>query len=335
VDQHRFDTMTRSLSSVPSRRTLLRGLAGLSLALGAARLPGAATAKKKHKQHKKKQTKQNKQQHERDAANTDQARLAAAGGPCGPCQKKQKGQCVPKPDGTPCGGGQICQAGVCQAPPAPTCETTCAGCCSDGQCYPGDTNQTCGQDGALCVSCAGDEACTAEGVCGPPSTCGIGGPCLVFVTSVASQGNLGGLAGADATCQSLAAASGLFGTYRAWLSDGTASPATRFVHSPGPYQLVDGTTITANWADLTDGAIQAPIVITEQGTVVSSPEVWTNTRADGTVNSDTRHCHDWTTVDSGAGQTGYVWANNVADWTDTQPVSACSESHHLYCFQQS
>ena len=327
MDQHRFDLLARTLSGMSSRRNLLRGLTALGLGVGITRLPGAATAKRKRNQGKKQHTKQT----EHETANIDQARLAAAAGPCGPCQKRKKGTCVPRPDGTPCDGG-ICQGGVC-APP--TCETTCSGCCYDGQCYPGDTNATCGKDGATCVSCAGDEICTAEGVCGPPSTCGIGGPCLVFVTSVASQGNLGGLAGADALCQSLAAGSGLFGTYRAWLSDGVESPSTRFVQSPGPYRLVDGTTIAANWADLTDGAIQAPIVITEQGNVVAGQEVWTNVRADGTANSGTRHCHDWTTVDSGAGQTGYVWANNVADWTDTQPVSACSESHHLYCFQQS
>ena len=331
MDQHHFDTLTRSLTSVPSRRTLLRSLAGLGLGLGVARLPQAAAAKKKRKQHKKQHEKQHTKQTAPETANTDQARLAAAGGPCGPCQKRKRGTCLPKPDGTPCEGG-ICQDGVC-APS--TCENTCAGCCYDGQCYPGNTNATCGQDGAVCVSCAGDEICTAEGVCGPPSTCGIGGPCTVFVTSVDSQGNLGGLAGADTLCQSLAAASGLFGTYRAWLSDGAESPSTRFVHSTGPYQLVDGTTIANNWADLTDSALQAPIVITEQGAVVVGEEVWTNTRADGTAISDTRHCHDWTTVDSGVGQIGRAWANNVEDWTDAHTVSACSAGHHLYCFQQS
>ena len=337
MDQNRFETVTRSLTSLPSRRALLRGLAGLGFGFGIARLPQAGEAKPKRKLQRK-QHKQNKtqptQQNERATSRTDPARLATAG-PCGPCQKRKQGQCVPRPNGTPCDGG-ICQDGVCQAPdPNPTCETTCAGCCFDGQCYPGDTNANCGTDGALCAACPSDDVCTAEGVCGPPPTCGTGGPCLVFVTSVTPNGNLGGLDGADALCQSLAAANNLPGAYRAWLSDETGSPSTRFIQSPGPYRLLDGTTIAANWADLTDGALQAPIVITEQGDVVVGEEVWTNTRADGTGNSATRHCHDWTTVDSGVGQIGWVWANNVEDWTDARTTSACSAGHHLYCFQQS
>jgi hypothetical protein len=53
MDQHRFDSLTRALTSVPSRRTLLRGLAGLGLGLGVARLPRVATARKKRKQKPK------------------------------------------------------------------------------------------------------------------------------------------------------------------------------------------------------------------------------------------------------------------------------------------
>ena len=52
MDQHRFDTLTRSLSGASSRRALLRGLAGLGLGLGIARLPQTAAAKKR-KQNKK------------------------------------------------------------------------------------------------------------------------------------------------------------------------------------------------------------------------------------------------------------------------------------------
>jgi hypothetical protein len=46
VDQHRFEAVTRFLSGVPSRRHLLRGLAGAGLGLGVARLPDGAQAKK-------------------------------------------------------------------------------------------------------------------------------------------------------------------------------------------------------------------------------------------------------------------------------------------------
>src|SRR5262245_50165626 len=121
-----------------------------------------------------------------------------------------------------------------------------------------------------------------------------GGTCLVFVSSQTYDGKLGGLRGADAKCQALAAAANLPGAYKAWLADATASPSTRFVKSSGPYQLVDGTTIATDWADLTDGGLQAPIDVTEQqGSPGGSGEVWTNANPDGTKKSQS-HCANWT-----------------------------------------
>ncbi len=53
VNQHRFDGLTRSLASVPSRRDVLRGLAGAGLELGAARLPGVVAAGETRRKVKK------------------------------------------------------------------------------------------------------------------------------------------------------------------------------------------------------------------------------------------------------------------------------------------
>ena len=49
MNQNRYAIVTHSLTSVPSRRDVLRGLAGAALGLGAARLPTRAEAKKKRK----------------------------------------------------------------------------------------------------------------------------------------------------------------------------------------------------------------------------------------------------------------------------------------------
>src|SRR4051794_402552 len=83
----------------------------------------------------------------------------------------------------------------------------------------------------------------------PPVACGSSSSC-VFVSSALYSGALGGLSGADSKCQGLAAAAGLPGSYKAWLADTTGAPISRFVHSTGPYRLVNGTTIAANWTDL-------------------------------------------------------------------------------------
>ena len=122
------------------------------------------------------------------------------------------------------------------------------------------TKAFCGAGGGTCQACGEGEVCVG-GACEPACN-----PCRVFVTSTTHDGNLGGLAGADAICQARAAAAGLPGTYLAWLSDGSASPATRFLtQSAGPYRLVNGTTIADDWADLTSGDLDAPINITETG----------------------------------------------------------------------
>ena len=54
MDQSRFPLVTRSLTRVPSRRDVLRGLVAVGLGLGAPRLPAAAAAKKRRKRRKKK-----------------------------------------------------------------------------------------------------------------------------------------------------------------------------------------------------------------------------------------------------------------------------------------
>ena len=66
---------------------------------------------------------------------------------------------------------------------------------------------------------------------------------------------------------SIANAANLPGTFLAWLSDDTGSPATRFSQDGGPYQLVDGSIVANNWSDLTTGNAQVLIDETETGGV--------------------------------------------------------------------
>lgn len=62
MDHHRFATLARVLTSVPPRRHVLTGLAGLGLALGTSWLPDHTEAKKKrNKKRKRKKGKKSKQ----------------------------------------------------------------------------------------------------------------------------------------------------------------------------------------------------------------------------------------------------------------------------------
>ena len=170
-----------------------------------------------------------------------------------------------------------------------------------------------------------------------PAVCGSGGPCTIFVTSTTYDGNLGGLAGGDAKCQTHAAAAGLPGMFRAWLSGNALDASSRFDLSAGPYRLVNGTTIATNLTDLTDGTLAAPIDVTESGAFVeqtAETRVWTATLADGTsfgqTCSNTSSPADWSTT-SARTVAGVSTAAN-ASWTFLA-VEPCATFLHLYCVQ--
>jgi hypothetical protein len=151
----------------------------------------------------------------------------------------------------------------------------------------------------------------------------------VFVTSGAGfEGDLGGLAGADAICQERAAAAGLPGTdWTAWLSDSTENAIDRI--PDGQYRLVDGTQVADDKADLTDGRLKAEIILTENGQERSA-SVWTGTGQNG--NGTLNNCNDWTV--NSAESVGDVGFNGYTEdfWTLLPPPAQCSEQYHLYCF---
>ncbi|MFT4038312.1 MAG: hypothetical protein QM692_09050 [Thermomicrobiales bacterium] len=190
-------------------------------------------------------------------------------------------------------------------------------------------------DGAACVGgvCEG-------GVCVSPAVCGAGGPCTVFLSSEKVQGNLGGLSGADAKCQSLASAAGLPGSYKAWLSDDTSSPSSRFFRSSGPYVLIDGTVVANSWADLADGTpLLATIKVTETGgDYGDTSNAWSNTTADGVAISSgdpgEGSCTNWSSnANNVSGGFGSILSKT--DWSMVTTTSFCINRLHLYCFQQS
>lgn len=228
-----------------------------------------------------------------------------------------------------CCGALACQGGVCR----PTCNAiTCPhGCCDAGGCRSGNADAACGRDGADCTACPAGQVCR-DGACG---ACGQGGPCLVFVTSSTHTGALGGLTGADAVCQNLAAAARLSGVYRAWLADATGAPATRFTRNPGPYRLVDGTKVAGSWTALTKGALAHAIDQTETGQLARGA-VWSHVQPDGQAAASDRHCGNWTVSD--VRQFGDFGSSTVKgeSWTASATVSCdgAGQPTRLYCFQQ-
>ncbi len=169
---------------------------------------------------------------------------------------------------------------------------------------------------------------------------------IVFVTSSIGTGNLGswtnaggatGMAAGDAVCQALASAAGLPGSYRAWLSDSTASARDRMAHSNAAYMRVDGVRIGTGWSDLTGASyLDNPVDRDEQGRAIAGERVWTHTRPNstsgyGVVIGDA--CLNWTSSNiTNVGVFGSTDSSNFL-WTEAAAVH-CEAANRLYCFQQ-
>lgn len=161
----------------------------------------------------------------------------------------------------------------------------------------------------------------------------------VFVTSTTYNGNLGGLAGADAKCQERAgyissALGGGGSVWKAWLSSGLGlAPMDRLSHSNNQYKLLNNNVIANNWDDLTDGILSKPINVNEFSQPVSSSYAWSNSYANGGWIADgtSSNCSNWSFTTGGVSvgnvnSTSYLWSwgTNVN----------CSDQARLYCFEQ-
>ncbi|HTQ45878.1 MAG TPA: hypothetical protein VMI75_24150 [Polyangiaceae bacterium] len=215
----------------------------------------------------------------------------------------------------------------------------------------GDSNST-GDEGTTADAGATDAAVDAPGAAidAPAPDAGgdvnVTGQKTVFVTSAVYSGNLGGLGGADGKCQGLATAANLNGTYKAWLSDGTATAAARLTHSSGPYVLVDGTVIATDWTQLASGALLDAIDKTEQNGLAAAGTAsgqacfgiacaWTDTNADGTLAQGSYSCQDWSSQSSNDNAVLGETSATSTYWSSFATSSGiCDLTAPLYCVQQ-
>lgn len=162
---------------------------------------------------------------------------------------------------------------------------------------------------------------------------------LVFVSSEAFTGALDGLDGADAKCDALATAAGLVllesEGFKAWLSDGAASPTTRLKHSDERYILVDGTEVAKDWEDLVDGDLAEAIALTEYGEPYDAvnSQVWTATTVTGKLGDELATCLEWKSEDKkeSGGRGSALSVKGL--WTESGVLS-CGLTARLYCVAQ-
>jgi hypothetical protein len=199
-----------------------------------------------------------------------------------------------------------------------------------------------------------------------PST----GPMSFFVTSVGSGkgADLGGLAGADAHCQKLAAAAGAGNrTWRAYLSVPGAFPSQAnpsgvpSIHArdrigTGPWYNAKGVLIARDVAHLHNGNhLNKETALDEKGAVIkgrgdtpNEHDILTGSRADGTAfapQTDTT-CKAWTSSSDGSAIVGHhdrigpLPENWARSWNFSHQSAGCSPealvrtggTGRFYCF---
>jgi hypothetical protein len=162
MDSSKFDLITRKISEIATRRSVVQKIVGggavTALAVLSALQDSDAKKKKKKKKNKKK------------------CKVNKCPTPTNPCQesvcKNDKCKTQIRPDGTTCANGEICIGGECLAECAPgsTCEpglTCCTNICVDT-----DTSfENCGECGESCDDAVADNCSAGECLCGDLAQC--------------------------------------------------------------------------------------------------------------------------------------------------------------------
>lgn len=198
-----------------------------------------------------------------------------------------------------------------------------------------------------------------------PTTPSSQGPSLSFFVSSATSttGNLGGLSGADATCQRLAAAAGQGSrTWRAYLSverdttNNNQPTHARDRIGAGPWYNANLTLVANNVTELHARTGDASIFVDERGQRINgqwtgspSPiehDILTGSNADGTVASGLT-CSDWTSDSASfVGQVGHSdglgpnqsTTGGLSSWNSAHANQNCANTAprggagRIYCF---
>jgi hypothetical protein len=187
-----------------------------------------------------------------------------------------------------------------------------------------------------------------------------------FVTSVGSGkgGDLGGLAGADAHCQTLAAAAGAGNkVWRAYLSS-SETPTVKAANArdrigKGPWQNAKGVVVATSVEDLhsANNKLNSDNSLTERSTRIASfgytpnyHDIMTGSQADGTAYPGNMNmtCNNWTSSEFGKTVVGHVDRLGGADnefqrsWNAAHMSRACGQADLIatggnglfYCFAQ-
>lgn len=182
-----------------------------------------------------------------------------------------------------------------------------------------------------------------------------------FITSVGSGdgANIGGLAGADAHCTTLAEAAGSQGkTWRAYLSahatDTSANINARDRIGFGPWYNAKGIQVASNLNNLHSEFMELGKAnsldengnqVKGRGDTPNQHDILTGSALDGRTIDDGDHtCNNWTSNDEGTAQVGHFdrtgGGQNPTSWNSAHGSRGCSQADlvgtggngYFYCF---
>jgi len=162
-------------------------------------------------------------------------------------------------------------------------------------------------------------------------------PNIVFTSSTLQSPALGGLSGADALCNQLAAKATppLAGKYVAWLSTATVNAPSRLGSASG-WVRPDKKPVVNTVADILNSKFFYPPRLDESGNDLGAdPQVMTGTSSEGQVGTGAGHttCGDLTSnVDDGSYLIGGYASANTVLFTDAIGIPCGYPSARIYCF---
>ena len=140
----------------------------------------------------------------------------------------------------------------------------------------------------------------------------------------------GGIAEADATCQTSAQSAGILGRFRAFLSTTTVPAASRFDANGSTWVRVDGIALAPSANDVLAGVFSTSLNVTAAGEYVTGA-VSTGSSTPQMTSVET--CVDWTSTSSGdQGWVGRVNDSSREAWGGS--VGQCALPRRLYCLEE-
>jgi len=200
------------------------------------------------------------------------------------------------------------------------------------------------------------------GACAMPARTGTGSSMSFFITSngPGKGADLGGLAGADAHCRTLATAVGAGGRdWHAYLSTSASGgqPAVnaRDRIGAGPWYNAKGVQVATDVANLhgPNNGLSKTGSLNERGEIVNGRgdtpnrhDILTGSQLDGTTFPGTadKTCSNWTSSGEGSAQVGHFdrqgGGDNPTSWNSAHPSRGCSQDNLratggdglFYCF---